>query len=77
MDIYIAMKDHWKRYLVSSLITFAAGAAIVLYEQIDHITVASLKDGSLVGLLFVATRAGVKALLEVFIAWRVSFKTRK
>jgi hypothetical protein len=55
------------RYIFSSLVTFLAGFAIVLYDGIDNVTMESFKDGSVVGLLFVAVRAGFKAVLELIV----------
>jgi len=62
------MSDTVKRYLVSSLVTFLTGVALVLVSEIDNITLEALKDGSLVGVLFVAVRAGVKMVLELFLS---------
>lgn len=60
-------KENIKRYLLSSLITFVTAFAMVVLSQIDSITLESFKDGSLIGLLFVAIRAGFKAVLELVI----------
>lgn len=57
-----------KRYLWSSLVTFIAAVVVVLLSEIDNITLESFKDGAIVGVLFTALRAGVKALLEWFLA---------
>ena len=57
-----------KRYIISSLITFLTGVALVLLAQWDSITLASFKDGSMVGIVFIAVRAGVKALLEYLLS---------
>lgn len=64
----LIIMNNLKRYLISSLVTFATGFAMVFVSQIDNISMASLTDGSIVGLLFVAVRAGIKGLLELFIA---------
>lgn len=55
-------------YVKSALITFFAAAAIYLVPQIDQITMESMKNGTLVGILFVAVRTGLKAVLELGIA---------
>ena len=60
-----------KRYLISSGVTFLTGFAIVLVAQIDQITLASLGDGTLMGIVFVAVRAGIKGVLELFLASRL------
>jgi O-antigen/teichoic acid export membrane protein len=62
------LKTNWKRYAVSSVITFFTGFLIAFTPQIDSITLASFGDGSLLGIIFVAIRAGVKAAVEVIIA---------
>lgn len=68
MKLTKANKQVILRYVVSSAITFFAGFSIVLLAQIDSLTVESLKDGSFIGVLFLAVRAGVKALLEAAVA---------
>jgi len=65
--MYELIKKNWKRYLVSSIISFLVGFAIVFVSEIDTLTLESFKDGGLAGLLFMAVRAGFKALLEGFI----------
>lgn len=62
------MNQTLKRHLVSAGITFFVGFAIVFVSDIDKISLDMLKDGSYVGLLFAAVRAGIKALLELAIA---------
>ena len=63
-------KDTIKRYIISSALTFLTGFALVLVGQADGITLESFRDGTLVGVLFVAVRAGLKMLLEAFLVWR-------
>lgn len=65
---HIILKN-WKEYAKSSLITFAAAAAMAIAPHIDKLSLESLRDGALVGIVFVAIRAGVKALIEAFLAW--------
>lgn len=65
----IHMKDNIKRWLVSSVITFSAGAGVVLIANWDQITLEAFKDGSIVGLVFLAVRAGIKGIIEGFLAW--------
>lgn len=57
-----------KRYLVSSLITFASAFAIVVLASIDSLTMESIQSGAIASLLFTALRAGVKAVLELFVS---------
>ena len=66
------MNPNVKRWLISSGISFATGFAMVLLTSIDSLGIESFRDGSLLGLLFVAARAGIKAVVESFLAWRAS-----
>jgi len=61
------MNPTLKRYLVSSAVTFFSAMGLVLLANIDSITLESFKDGSLVGLGFMAVRAGVKGILELYL----------
>lgn len=60
-------KKTFKRYAVSSLITFVTTFAIVLLASIDSITLGNLGNGALASLLFTGLRAGVKAVLELLV----------
>lgn len=62
-------KQNVIRWLVSTAVTFAAGFSIMLLADIDTITVETIQNGTYVGILFSAIRAGVKAVLEGFVAW--------
>ena len=68
--------SNWKQYAVSSLITFVTGFAIVFVKDIDTLTLETLKDGAIVGLLFSACRAGFKAVLEFLIAKHTSLLSK-
>lgn len=61
-------KQNTKRYIVSSIVTFLTGMAVVLLSQWDSITLTSFTDGSILGLGFVAVRAGLKALIEYLLS---------
>ena len=63
------MSKNAKRYFVSSMITFFSGFVFVLVNSIDSVTLETLRDGSLVGVLLAAVRAGIKALLEAYLDW--------
>lgn len=63
------MNPTLKRYLVSGLVSFITGFAMILVAQIDNITMESFKDGSIVGILFLAVRTGVKGILELVLAY--------
>lgn len=62
------MSETTKRYLISSLITFLTAFAGVILIDIDKITLSSFSDGAIVGLVFTAGRAGVKAVLEFLLS---------
>jgi hypothetical protein len=65
----------FKRYAVSTLITFGAGFAIAILPDLSHLTLSDLQSGAIVGVLFGAVRAGVKMVIEAFIAWYTSRPT--
>jgi len=58
----------FKTELKSFLITFVVSFAIVLVAQIDALSLETIKDGTILGVLFGAVRAGVKGVLELVIA---------
>jgi len=60
-----ATKKNIKRWIISSCVSFVAGFALVMYNEIDSVTLESFKDGSFIGLLFVAVRAGFKGIFEL------------
>lgn len=66
--IFEELKKNWKRYVISSAITFLTGFLLAFYPEIDNITLGSFKDGSFLGIIFVALRAGVKMAAELLIA---------
>lgn len=60
-------KETIKRHIVSALLTFTAAFSIFMLAEIDTITIESFTDGSIMALLFVGVRAGIKAILEYFV----------
>jgi len=62
-------KENIARWAISSGITFAAGMAVVILANYDSVTLESFRDGSILGLLFLAARAGVKGIVEAFMVW--------
>lgn len=56
-----------KRHIISALVTFVTAFSIYFLTVIDGVTTASFTDGTLIALVFVGVRAGVKALLEYII----------
>lgn len=59
-----SLRANWKRYLISSILTFLAGFLAVILSSLDNLTLESLSNGSLAGVVFVAVRAGLKVALE-------------
>ncbi len=68
------MSEETKRWLVSSAVTFFAGFAVVILPALDTITLESLRGGVVVGLLMAGVRAGVKAVIEAYLAWYTTQK---
>ena len=66
------MKPTTKRYLVSTLLTFATGFAISLLANIEQLNLEAFISGAYIGILFSAVRTGIKVVLEAFVAWRTS-----
>ena len=60
-----AVEKNWKRYLISSGVTFISIFLIVIVSEIDNITLGSFRNGVMLGILFSAIRAGIKGILEV------------
>ena len=61
------MSKKAKKWLMSSLITFITAFGTVILSQYDALQLSSLTDGVLMGVIFTALRAGVKALLEMYL----------
>ena len=70
-------KKDLKRYAISSALTFISGFALVVVPSIDTLTMDSFRDGTLVGLLFVGTRTGLKMMLEGIVSWYEEWQQRK
>lgn len=58
----------WKKEIKSFVITFLVGFLMVIYAEIDNFTLDSFKDGAYVGIVIGAIRAGVKSVIELFLA---------
>lgn len=63
-------KNTIKRYAVSSVVSFMAAFSLVMVTEIDNISLETIKDGSFVGVIFLAVRAGLKGVLELFVIKR-------
>ena len=59
-----SLRSNWKRYLVSMALTFTAGFLAVILSSLDNLTLESLTNGTLAGVIFVAVRTGLKVALE-------------
>ena len=59
-----------KRHIISALVTFVTGFAIVILPQLDNLDVDNLSNAVLWGLVFTGLRGGIKALLELLISSR-------
>jgi len=59
----------WQKEVKSFIITFIVGFVMVIYTQLDTLTLDSLKDGSYWGVIFAGVRAGIKGVIELFLAW--------
>jgi hypothetical protein len=64
------MSKKAKHYIQSSIITFLTGFCLVLIADWNTITLSAFRDGALMGLLFSAIRAGIKAVIEGFLSWQ-------
>jgi hypothetical protein len=61
--------ETFKKYAISSAITFFASFAIIVVANIDDITAENIGTSAFISVIFAAVRAGVKAVLENFIDW--------
>lgn len=61
------MNPKLKEHLKSAAITFITGFAFAIIPVIDSISLESLEDGTALAIIFVALRAGIKSLIELFI----------
>jgi len=62
-----AIKENWKRWITSTIITFFSGFCFVLLAKIDSIDVYTLETGAIVGIIVAAIRAGLKAVVEAYL----------
>ena len=68
-DMKKLLSEHWKRYLISSMVTFFAGFSIFIIPNIEELSLENFATGAWVGVVFAGIRAGVKAVLESFVSW--------
>jgi len=62
-----AIKENWKRWITSTIITFFSGFCFVLLAKIDSINVYTLETGAYAGIIVAAIRAGLKAVVEAYL----------
>lgn len=60
-----------KDYIRSSVVTFIAGMAVEVLPLLNDLTLESVLDGALIGVLFVAVRGGVRAVVAKIVAMYV------
>lgn len=65
------MNDSTKRWLISTLLTFVSGAALVIVPQIDSLTKGDLQGAALIGLASAVVRGGLKAVLESLVRYSI------
>lgn len=63
----VMSKSDTTRYVISTIITFAAGFLVVVTPEVQNLSVDTLQDGALLGIFMAGARAGVKAVAEAFI----------
>jgi len=57
----------WKKEFKSFAITFFVGFLLVIYDQLDNFTLEALKSGAVLGIIMGGVRAGLKAIIELFL----------
>ena len=65
------MNTNTKRWLISTGITFLTGFILAILPQIDTITLETIQNGAVLGVVFAALRAGVKAVFEYFVSTQI------
>lgn len=53
-----------KRYIVSSLVTFASAFCLAILPVLDNLDVENLSKSAIFAVIFAGLRAGIKALIE-------------
>jgi len=65
MTISPKVQEHIK----SAVITFTTGVALVVLPQITTLSLDSIENGALAGLLLAGVRMGIKMLADLIITW--------
>lgn len=71
------LSEHWKRYLVSSGVTFAAGFIAAVLPLIGDLSLVDVQNGALLGILLAGLRGAVKLLFEAYMGWYAKRLTKK
>lgn len=58
------MKQNTKRWIISTIVTFLGGFLPVILMELDSITLETIQNGAIWGIIFIASRQGIKAILE-------------
>lgn len=62
------IKNNWKRYLISSVVTFITAFLIAILPNLQTLDIDTLGISALIGVFGVGARAGIKALSELVMA---------
>lgn len=61
------MSDKTKEYLLSTALTFLTGFLLVVAPELDTLSLQSLQDGTLVGILLSGVRLGLKMAVQAIL----------
>jgi len=61
------MNPRLKEHIFSAVLTFLTGFLLMASQEVTSLTMESLKDGTLVGVLLVSLRTGLKLATEYFV----------
>jgi len=64
-----AVQENWKRYVISSAITFFATFLLTVSLAINQFSWETVSIGAIGGALMAGVRAGLKAVIEMFVSW--------
>jgi len=62
------IKLNWKRYLVSSLVTFGVGFIVSIYPSLEQVSAEDVNTSLVAGIALVGLRAGIKAVVEYLVS---------
>jgi len=67
MISFYTIRQNWKKYTWSIVGLFLSGFILALLATWQDITLQSFKSGAVIGILFVAVRAGVEMIFKFLI----------